>query len=115
MSGEIIYNTMILMKNNKGQITSEYAILIILIIGALAAMQIYLKRAVQGRLKDAMDYSVNAGVFNTLQFSANFVDSNRTDERIYDIDEGMDYGLAISRETIENLSSNITSVIGNRL
>lgn len=115
MLGEIIYNMMVLMKNSRGQTTSEYAILIILIIAALAIMQTYLKRAVQARLKDAIDYPVTVGVFNTLQFSANFVASNRIDERMYEIDERMDYGLAISRKTTEILSSNITSVIGNSL
>ena len=40
---------------NKGQSTLEYAILIIIIIGALLSIQVYIKRGVQGRLKSATD------------------------------------------------------------
>ena len=39
----------------KGQSTLEYAVLIIIIIGALLSIQIYIKRGVQGRLKQASD------------------------------------------------------------
>lgn len=39
----------------KGQSTMEYAILIIIIIGALVSIQVYIKRGVQGRLKSAAD------------------------------------------------------------
>jgi uncharacterized protein (UPF0333 family) len=39
----------------KGQSTLEYAILIIIIIGALLSIQVYIKRGVQGRLKGAAD------------------------------------------------------------
>jgi len=42
-------------KRQKGQSTLEYAILIIIIIGALLAIQVYIKRGVQGRLKSATD------------------------------------------------------------
>ena len=39
----------------KGQSTLEYAILIIIIIGALLSIQVYIKRGIQGRLKSATD------------------------------------------------------------
>ncbi len=42
-------------KRQKGQSTLEYAILIIIIIGALLSIQVYIKRGVQGRLKSATD------------------------------------------------------------
>jgi len=42
-------------KKQKGQSTLEYAILIIIIIGALLSIQVYIKRGVQGRLKSATD------------------------------------------------------------
>jgi len=44
-----------LRKRKKGQSTVEYAILIIIIIGALLSIQIYIKRGIQGRLKSATD------------------------------------------------------------
>jgi hypothetical protein len=43
------------LKKIKGQSTMEYAILIIIIIGALLSIQVYIKRGVQGRLRSASD------------------------------------------------------------
>lgn len=42
-------------KKTKGQSTLEYAVLIIIVIGALLSIQVYIKRGVQGRLKSATD------------------------------------------------------------
>jgi cytoskeletal protein RodZ len=42
-------------RRKKGQSTLEYAVLIIIILGALLAIQVYIKRGVQGRLKSATD------------------------------------------------------------
>jgi cytoskeletal protein RodZ len=42
-------------RRKKGQSTLEYAILIIIIVGALLSIQVYIKRGVQGRLKSAAD------------------------------------------------------------
>ncbi|MCR4337120.1 MAG: hypothetical protein NUV91_04865 [Candidatus Omnitrophica bacterium] len=43
------------LKKMKGQSTLEYAVLIIIVIGALLTIQVYIKRGVQGRLKSATD------------------------------------------------------------
>jgi hypothetical protein len=43
------------MFNRKGQNIAEYSILIALVIGAAVAMQVYIKRGVQGRIADATD------------------------------------------------------------
>lgn len=43
------------LRNRRGQNTAEYAIVIALIIGAVIAMQTYVKRGLQGRMKDATD------------------------------------------------------------
>ena len=40
---------------NKGQIVAEYSILIGIIVAALIVMNIYIKRGMQARLKDAVD------------------------------------------------------------
>jgi len=42
---------------SKGQSTAEYAIVIGLVIGAAVAMQIYVKRGLQAKMKDAVDYN----------------------------------------------------------
>lgn len=57
------------LKKSKGQSTVEYAILIIIIIGALISIQIYIKRGIQGRFKDSADnigeqYSVGQTYMN---------------------------------------------------
>src|ERR1039457_2040647 len=43
------------LNQKRGQSTLEYAVLIVVIIGALLTIQVYLKRGVQGRLKSAAD------------------------------------------------------------
>ena len=39
----------------QGQSTLEYAVLVVIIIGALLTIQVYIKRGVQGRLKSSSD------------------------------------------------------------
>lgn len=46
-------------KNKKGQNVAEYAILIALVVGAIIAMQTFLQRTSQARLKDASQYMVD--------------------------------------------------------
>jgi len=43
------------LNQKRGQSTLEYAVLIVVIIGALLTIQVYVKRAVQQRLKSAAD------------------------------------------------------------
>jgi cytoskeletal protein RodZ len=43
------------LNQKRGQSTLEYAVLIVVIIGALLTIQVYIKRSVQGRLKQAGD------------------------------------------------------------
>jgi len=68
------------LRKMKGQSTLEYAVLIIIVIGALLSIQVYIKRGVQGRLKSATDdigdqYSPG----NTNVFSVTRTVSNTTD------------------------------------
>jgi uncharacterized protein (UPF0333 family) len=46
---------MFLRLNKRGQSTLEYALLIGVIVAALIAMQVYMKRGVQGKIRDATD------------------------------------------------------------
>ena len=43
--------------SRKGQSTAEYAIVIGLVIAEAVAMQIYVKRGIQGKMKDATDFN----------------------------------------------------------
>jgi hypothetical protein len=49
------------MFNRKGQNVVEYSILIALVVGAAIAMQTYVKRGMQGRVKDAVDHTGSVG------------------------------------------------------
>ncbi|MFC1631561.1 hypothetical protein ACFL2I_03300 [Candidatus Omnitrophota bacterium] len=42
--------------DRKGQSTGEYALVFAIILGAIVAMQTYVKRGMQGRVKDGTDY-----------------------------------------------------------
>ena len=48
-------NSIILKRRPAGQTAIEYSVLIMVIIGALIASQVYLKRGIQGRWKAAAD------------------------------------------------------------
>lgn len=54
----------------RGQSTLEYAVLIVVIIAALVAMQVYLKRGIQGRMRESADQIGE-------QFSPGYTVSNR--------------------------------------
>jgi hypothetical protein len=43
------------LRKMKGQSTLEYAVLIIIVIGALLSIQVYIKRGIQGRMRSATD------------------------------------------------------------
>ena len=57
--------------SKRGQSTLEYAVLIVVIIAALIAMQVYIKRGVQGRLRESSDQIGE-------QFSPGYTVSNQT-------------------------------------
>jgi hypothetical protein len=71
------------MFNRKGQNVLEYSILIALVVGAAVAMQTYVKRGLQGRVRNAVDH---VGIANTVagsnlafdgaQYEPYYVDSN---------------------------------------
>ncbi len=60
----------------KGQSTAEYAIVIGLVIAAAVAMQVYVKRSIQGKMRDAADYNdpdaIALGIGNSGQFEPNY-------------------------------------------
>jgi len=74
------------MFNKKGQNIAEYAILIALVIAAAVAMQVYVKRGIQGRVADATDYAVPVEVvqgepvlnFDTKQYEPYYLDQSST-------------------------------------
>jgi len=69
------------LRKKKAQSTLEYAVLIIIVIGALLSIQVYIKRGIQGRLRQASDdigsqYSVgNWNSTKTTSFHSNTVET----------------------------------------
>jgi len=87
-----------ILKSKKAQSTAEYAIMIALVIGAVVAMQTYVKRGLQGRLFDAVTYLANAGSNvlvggrqnSTLQYEPDYMASNFTTTKSDDMSFIMD-------------------------
>lgn len=67
---EEVKNKMRKMLGQRGQSTLEYAVLVVVIIAALIAMQVYLKRGIQGRVRESSDQIGE-------QFSPGYTVSNR--------------------------------------
>jgi Flp pilus assembly pilin Flp len=67
-----------LLKSKTAQTTAEYAILIGLVIAALVAMQVYVKRGLQGRMRSATDYlaAQTLGIGNTSQYEPYYLSSD---------------------------------------
>jgi hypothetical protein len=79
-----------------GQSTAEYAIVIGLVIAAAVAMQVYVKRGIQAKVKDAVDYKTAdmtaAGITGT-PFEPTYSSSNMTSSRTSSVDtETKNYG-----------------------
>jgi len=74
------------LRKKKAQSTLEYAVLIIIVIGALLSIQVYIKRGIQGRLRQASDdigsqYSVgNWNSVKTTKFSSNTMEKFGVDD-----------------------------------
>jgi len=51
---------------NKGQSIAEYAVLLSLVIAAVVAMQVYVKRGIQAKVKTGTDAYTGAGVGTTI-------------------------------------------------
>lgn len=68
----------------KAQATVEYVLLVAAIIGGIMAMQLYLKRSVQGRLKDLAD-EVSQQAYNPGRDSVSNFTVNKTYETVEEI------------------------------
>jgi len=97
------------MLNRKGQNIAEYSILIALVIAAAVAMQVYVRRGIQGRVADAVDHAPDTDAiagspitFSTKQYEPYYVDSlgNVATDRAYTDNLGArgETGRAITKE-----------------
>jgi len=88
------------MFRKRGQSTLEYAVLIVVIIAALIAMQVYLKRGLQGRLRESSDQIGE-------QFSPGYTVSNRVTTSGSSVTETRQAGGSVTT-AITNQWQNIT-------
>ena len=84
------------LNQRRGQSTLEYAVLIVVIIGALLTIQVYIKRGVQGRLKSAADDIGD-------QYSDGNTNAIQTTVRLSNTQETFNAGVAA------------TSIVGNEI
>ena len=97
-----------MLRHRKAQSTAEYVIVLGLIVAAVIAMQTYVKRGLQGRIRDTVDYVDKGGDgaqpvdFKTVQYEPYYLKSSFDSERSStDTEELLDAG-AVSRTTIES-------------
>ena len=69
-----------LRRRKTGQSTAEYAIVIGLVIAAAVAMQVYVKRGIQAKIKGAVDYQPDK-MFTTGQYEPDYSSSNMDSSR----------------------------------
>lgn len=83
----------------KGQSTAEYAIVIGLVIAAIVAMQVYVKRGLQGKVKDAVDYkdSTDTITGTTRQYEPYYTESSMTSTQAVSDSESTVSGGGVSR------------------
>jgi hypothetical protein len=94
-----------LLKNKKAQSTAEYAIVIALVVAAAMAMQVYLKRSMQGGIKFAVDKAAKSG--GTGQYEPYYLESsyNGTQYEGYTESEQMKAAGEVSRATMNKRTS----------
>lgn len=98
------------LNQKRGQNTAEYAILIGVIVAAAIAMQIYIRRGMQARLKDAVDFTQTAddefsgNFFNSTvkQYEPYYLESNYTTSQTGSTTEELQVGGGVVRNSISD-------------
>jgi len=83
----------------RAQTTAEYAILIAIVVGAVVAMQVYVRRGLQARVKDAVD-KTEGDIFTTKQYEPYYVDTSIDSTRDVKVTENIQAGGSATK-TIE--------------
>ena len=95
-------------RRKKGQSTLEYAVLTIIILGALMSVQVYIKRGIQGRFKSSTDDigdQFSVGNQNSITNKYSYSKTRDT------FDDGVTRSeLTDVEQSIDTVSSNIISV-----
>ncbi len=91
---------LIRLRKRIGQNTAEYAILIGVIVAAAIAMQIYIRRGLQARVKQAVDFTMTAdsNMFTLNQYEPYYQQSTITTEQTGERSELLQEGGGIIRD-----------------
>jgi hypothetical protein len=81
----------------KGQSTAEYAIVIGLVIAAAVAMQVYVKRGIQGKVRDAVDNTLAATQYEPYYLSTTS-DSSRAENTTAKTEKGGGVSRVINKD-----------------
>lgn len=97
------------------QSVAEYSIYLVAIVAAVIAIQIFVRRGVMGRLKDAIDYpmTVKEANFSTGQYEANYYASTSATDRDSQFNESMFWGSRIVTSSLMNATMNMTEWIND--
>jgi len=92
-----------MVKKTKGQSTLEYALIIAVVVAAFLAMQHYMRRGVEGKLRESIDDMSQGG-----QYAAGNTTSNVTTTQVgnFSTDESNEYGATTVKYT--EVPDNIT-------
>jgi len=109
----------------RAQTTAEYAVLIALVVGAVVAMQVYVKRGIQGRIRNVVDDvnlggaitadSSGASVSNIMtgdQYEPYYVSSTGSTTQTSSNSEDLKTGGAVSRTASSQVDVSRTQDIG---
>lgn len=91
------------MRNRQGQSTAEYAVVLGVVIAAVIAMQVYVKRGLQAKIKGVADHYSATGAANvggTKQYEPSYVDSTYTVNQTRDSTDELTSGGGTSRTGI---------------
>jgi Flp pilus assembly pilin Flp len=103
-----------ILRSKRAQTTAEYAILIGLVVAALVAMQTYVKRGLQGRMKDATDqFGVQNPTLNTTpQYEPYYMQQSTTQNTNASDTENIALGGAVTRTNSDTSTRTGTQTYG---
>lgn len=107
------------LNSRRGQNTAEYAILIGVIVAAAIAMQVYIRRGMQARVKDAVDYTKNMdqdSSFNfvnqsMVQYEPYYYQSNLETTQAGNVAEALQQGGGLVKDSM----TDVTQRTGNQV
>ncbi|MEK6528870.1 MAG: hypothetical protein AABZ36_08330 [Nitrospirota bacterium] len=101
-----------LSRKKSGQSIAEYAIVFGLVVAAAVAMQIYVKRGLQGKIKDAVDFTQNTGTVNigNAQYEPYYSSQSLTSSREAEEEARTQTGGGIVRTTTKDITSRTGTV-----